>query len=139
MEQADFVFQVIRIRKALRREFEERAAALGITAAQFRVLHRLWEGDGIHTSVLCCEGGSDAGTITGVLDRLEAKGLVRRERDLEDRRAVRVLLTPGGRELEQPLNEILRALDEQAMRGFSVEERGCLMRLLERAGGNLGA
>ena len=91
-----FVFWVSRIRKALRCEFEARAEALDITAAQFQVLRRLWQGDGIVTSTLTRDICSDGGTITGLLDRLEAKGLIRRERSAEDRRAVRVFLTQRG-------------------------------------------
>ena len=52
MNESGFVFWVSRIRKALRCEFEARAEALDITASQFQVLRRLWEGDGILTSTL---------------------------------------------------------------------------------------
>src|SRR5712671_6912471 len=102
MSDPSFVFWIGRIRKALRGEFEARAAELDITASQLQVLHRLWGGDGILTSTLTRDICSDGGTITGLLDRLEAKGLIRRERSSDDRRAVQVFLSPAGRELEQP-------------------------------------
>src|SRR6267142_2283263 len=92
MSDPNFIFAIGRIRKAMRREFETRAAGLEITAAQFLVLRRLWEGDGVPTSVITRDVCSDGGTITGLLDRLEAKALIRRERSTEDRRAVRVFL-----------------------------------------------
>jgi DNA-binding MarR family transcriptional regulator len=128
-----------RIRKALRREFEARAAGLDITASQLQVLRRLWEGDGILTSTLTRDVASDGGTITGVLDRLESKGLIRRQRSLEDRRAVHVSLTPAGRELEAPLTGMIGALNGQALEGFTPEESAALIRALERIGKNLGA
>jgi DNA-binding MarR family transcriptional regulator len=134
-----FIFQIGRIRKAVRREFEARAEPLGITAAQGQALRRLWEGDGILTSVLAGEVSCDGGTLTGVLDRLEAKGLIRRERCAADRRAVRIYLTPSGRALEPPLMEILKTINDQALEGLDVEERAQLIRLLARIGGNLGA
>src|SRR5947209_19955507 len=113
MNESGFVFWIGRIRKALRCEFEARAAALDITASQLQVLHRLWEGDGILTSTLTRDICSDGGTITGLLDRLEAKGLIRRERSTDDRRAVQVFLTPAGRVLQEPLMEILTARSEE--------------------------
>src|SRR5438046_6145824 len=138
MNEDSVIFWIGRIRKALRGEFEARAAALDITVPQFQVLHRLWQGDGILTSVLTRDIASDGGTITGLLDRLEAKALIRRERCLEDRRAVRVFLAPAGRELEQPLMQILKALNEQALEGFSGVERAQLVTALKRVGVNLG-
>jgi DNA-binding MarR family transcriptional regulator len=138
MSDISFVFWVSRIRKALRGEFEARTETMDITAAQFQVLFRLWQGDGILTSTLTRDICSDGGTITGLLDRLEAKGLIRRERSAEDRRAVRVLLTPAGRELEQPLMEILSAINEQALEGIRPEERAQLVDTLSRVGENLG-
>jgi DNA-binding MarR family transcriptional regulator len=127
------------IRKALRREFELRAASLDITASQFQVLRRLWQGDGVLISVLTREISSDGGTITGVLDRLESKSLIRRERCREDRRVIRVHLTLAGRDLEAPLMEILAELNEQALSSFSPEEQSALVDALERIGENLGA
>lgn len=134
-----FVFWMARIRKALRREFETHAAALDITASQFHVLYRLWQGDGIPTTVLAREAASDGSTMTGVLDRLEDKGLLRRERSREDRRTVHVYLTPTGRELESPLRERLAQLNEQALLGLTPEARTRLMESLAHIGGNLGA
>jgi MarR family transcriptional regulator, organic hydroperoxide resistance regulator len=134
-----FIQGIARIRKAMRCEFEARAAGLDITATQFQVLRRLWQGDGILTSTLTRDIASDGGTITGLLDRLEAKGLIRRERGTEDRRAVRVFLTPDGYKLELPLMEIVTAINERALEGFSPAERARLMDDLERIGENLGA
>lgn len=134
-----FVFQVGRIRRALRREFEARAAELGITVAQYVVLKTLWQEDGMLTSLLAKAADCDGSTMTGLLDRLEAKGLLRRERCPEDRRAVRVFITPAGRELEAPLMEILTAMNQQALEGLTADDRGCLARCLARIGANLGA
>src|SRR5436190_17340388 len=138
MNDDSFIFWIGRIRKGLRAEFEARAAALDITVPQFQVLHRLWQGDGILTSALTRDIASDGGTITGLLDRLEAKALIRRERCLEDRRAVRVCLAPAGRVLQHPLMIILNAINEQALEGFSSVERVELVTALKRVGENLG-
>lgn len=139
MDERRFSFQFGRIRKALRREFESRTAVFDITVAQFQVLLRLWSGDGLLTTVLAAEISSDCATITGVLDRLEGRGLIRRERCAEDRRAVRIFLTDSGRALEEPLMAALTAVEEQALEGLTPADRAELLRLLARVGGNLGA
>ncbi len=133
-----FVFRIARIRKALRREFDARAESFDITAAQFIVLHRLWREDGILISTLTRDVCSDGGTITGLLDRLETKELIRRERCREDRRVIRVFLTEAGQDLESPLMAIITAVGEQALEGFSLLEQRQLMQALERVEGNLG-
>jgi len=130
---------IVRLSKALRRAFEERAVALDVTVPQFQVLRCLWRGDGLQTSALAREAGSDYGTMTGVLDRLESKGWIRRERSSEDRRAVQIWLTPAGRALEEPLMEILNDLNQLALDGLAPEEQTQLIAALEKVGRNLDA
>jgi DNA-binding MarR family transcriptional regulator len=110
-----FIFSLARMGKALRRELDAGVAGFQITPPQFQVLHRLWQGDGILTTELSKEACSDAGTITGVLDRLEAKEMIRRERSAPDRRAVRIYLTETGRGLQEPLMAVLAKINGQAL------------------------
>lgn len=126
-----------RIRKAFRYEFEARAAALDITAAQFQVLHRLWRGDGVLTSVIAKDICTTGSTLTGVLDRTESKGLIRRAASASDRRAVEIWLTPEGRELEEPLMKIVHDIGEKALSGFSEGQRTQFLDALEKVGDNL--
>lgn len=137
MPETNFITRIMQLRKALRREFEILAAPLDITACQMQVLKRLWIGDGIATSVLTQEAGSDGGTVTGVLDRLESRGLIRRERSTQDRRLVQIWLTPEGRALEEPLKQIVAAINQQALDGLSEEQKLSLMQILETVGRNL--
>lgn len=139
MNETLFIAWIGRIRKALRREFEVRAAPLDITAAQFQVLKRLWMGDGIPTSQLTLDAGSDGGTVTGILDRLESRKLIRRERSTEDRRAVKIWLTEEGRSLQAPLMAIVNSINEQALDGLKAEERALLVKSLEKVSANLNA
>jgi DNA-binding MarR family transcriptional regulator len=137
MEELNFVHWIAATRKALYRAFEAHAEAFDLTTAQFQVLKRLWQGDGIPTSVLTKDICSDGGTVTGLLDRLEAKGLVSRERNPEDRREVRIGLTERGRELEAPLMKIVNAVNERAIRGLDPEERRRLIAVMKKIGDNL--
>ena len=138
MENAFLTHWLGRIRKSIRHDFEQHAEALDITTAQFQVLRRLWQGDGIFTTMLTKDVCSDGGTITGLLDRLEAKALIRRERSTSDRRAVQVYLTPAGRGLEKPLMDIIRSINDRALTGFSEVETEALRCALQRIGENLG-
>jgi DNA-binding MarR family transcriptional regulator len=139
MNQPYFVTRIARIRKALRREFETRAAGLEITASQLQVLRRLWEGDGITTSVLTQDASSDGGTVTGVLDRLENKGLIRRERSAQDRRAVQIWLTDEGHALEAPLMEIINEINDIALDGLSERQQTQLLKALDKVRANINA
>lgn len=70
--------------------------------------------------------------ITRLLDRLEAKGLVRRERCATDRRLVHAWITPEGLDLLARLDGPVDAADDSAVGGLSEEEIRTLTRLLER-------
>ncbi|MBX3734761.1 MAG: MarR family transcriptional regulator [Verrucomicrobiae bacterium] len=70
----------------------------GLTPAQFNLLNLLSEtGDGLTQSDLSRELLTHRSNITGLVDRLEARGLVQRREQSGDRRAWRVVLTPDGR------------------------------------------
>lgn len=69
---------------------------LGLTYPQYVVMLALWEGDGVTVNVLGERVGLDSGTLTPLLKRLEAAGLLARQRDTDDERRVRVLLSAAG-------------------------------------------
>jgi DNA-binding MarR family transcriptional regulator len=74
---------------------------LGLTYPQYLVLLVLWEGDGITVSQLGERLSLDSGTLTPLLKRLEASGLLQRLRDSADERRVLLQLTHAGRALKQ--------------------------------------
>jgi len=86
---------------AFTRFYKPRLDALGLTYPQYLVLIVLWEGDDITVNTLGSRLFLDSGTITPLLKRLEARGLVKRRRDEDDERQVRILLTPEGRALRE--------------------------------------
>lgn len=119
------------------RRFQERLEPFGLTPFHWVVLCCLWEEDGLATCSIGEKLQQVGGTLTGVLDRMEERGLIRRERDPRDRRIWRIWLTTAGRELEDILLPIALELKEQAMQGFSTEERQLFSRLVDRAIANL--
>lgn len=79
---------------------------LGLTYPQYLVMLALWERDGQMVSELGGRLSLDSGTLTPLLKRLEAGGLVTRMRDVQDERRVHVTLTAAGRRLKLRAQEI---------------------------------
>jgi len=73
---------------------------LGLTYPQYLAMLVLWERDGLIVSELGERLFLDSGTLTPLLKRLEAAGLVARIRDVQDERRVHVSLTAAGRKLK---------------------------------------
>src|SRR5690606_28765882 len=77
--------------------------------------------------------------VTRFLDRLEEKGLVRRERCAEDRRQVHCWITPAGLELLQSMDARIDQADDHSVRNLSPEEIRQLLDLLQRVRRGIGA
>jgi len=92
-------FAVYAAGHAFTRFYKPRLDAIGLTYPQYLVFLVLWEEDGLTVKALGEKLFLDSGTITPLIKRLEARGLVRRQRDEEDERQVRIHLTPEGRAL----------------------------------------
>ena len=73
---------------------------LNLTYPQYLVMLALWERDGQTVSELGAQLSLDSGTLTPLLKRLEANGLVARLRDVADERRVHITLTAAGRKLK---------------------------------------
>ena len=127
-------FAVYAAGHAFTRFYKPRLDALGLTYPQYLAFLVLWEEDGLTVKALGDRLFLDSGTITPLLKRLESRGLVRRQRDAEDERLVRIFLTEGGRALREqalaiPL-EVGKALGGDAEAG-AVMRKG-LQQLRER-------
>jgi DNA-binding MarR family transcriptional regulator len=119
------------------RRFQEQLEPFGLTPFHWLVLCCLWQEDGLPTSSIGDKLQQVGGTLTGVIDRMEERKLVRRERDPNDRRIWRIWLTPAGRELQDVLPPIAIGLREQAMNGISIADRELFSELVDRAIANL--
>lgn len=86
---------------AMTKVYKPLLEALDLTYPQYLVMLVLWEQDGLTVSDLGARLYLDSGTLTPLLKRLEAAGLLGRLRDASDERRVRVQLTATGRALRQ--------------------------------------
>ena len=109
---------------AFARRYKPLLATLGVTYPQYLCLLVLWEQDGLSVKEIGQRLLLDSGTLTPLLKRLEAMGLLQRRRDRDDERVVRISLTARGRELRATAEKI----PPQLMRatGCSTAELGAL-------------
>jgi MarR family transcriptional regulator, organic hydroperoxide resistance regulator len=74
---------------------------IGLTYSQYAVMLVLWELDTVPLGLLCSRLQLDTGTLSPLLKRLEAEGLITRRRRLEDERTMQLTLTRTGRALRE--------------------------------------
>ncbi|GGY07811.1 MarR family winged helix-turn-helix transcriptional regulator [Streptomyces hiroshimensis] len=111
---------------------------LGLTYPQYLAMLVLWEEPGPQPVKAIGERlRLDSGTLSPLLKRLEAAGLVARERSVEDERSVVVRLTEAGEALRERALPVPRRIVTAT--GLSLEEALTLRALLERLTGNLDA
>lgn len=102
---------------AVGRTYKPLLDELGITYPQYLVLVALWNEDGQTVGSLAERLGLESSTITPLIKRLEASGLVKRERHQDDERRVSAYLTKRGRELEKESECLgLRLLERSGMK-----------------------
>lgn len=130
-------YRIKLLSQLLGRKFQERLDPFGLTLFHWVVLCCLWEEDGLAISSIGEKLQQVGGTLTGVLDRMEARGLIRRERDLNDRRVWRIWLTEDGKSLKDILPPIAVEIREEAMQGISGADRQRLSELVDLAIANL--
>ncbi|KTT22944.1 MarR family winged helix-turn-helix transcriptional regulator [Pseudacidovorax intermedius] len=109
----------------------------GPTYPQWVPLHKLHASSARTVAELARECQLDTGAMTRLLDRLEAKDLVRRVRSQEDRRVVNLELTPEGMSAAQKVPAVLSRIHNEVLAGFSEAEwkqlKSYLQRILENA------
>ncbi len=130
-------YRIKLLSQLLTRKFQELMEPYGLTAFHWLVLCCLWEEDGLPTCSIGEKLQQVGGTITGVLDRMEERGLIRRERDIDDRRVWRIWLTEAGKQLETVLPPLAMEVREQALEGISPQEREQLSQLVDQLIANL--
>jgi DNA-binding MarR family transcriptional regulator len=121
-----------RILSTVADEVERGMEPNGLTNAQWIPLFKLYTGSASTVAELARECQLDAGAMTRLLDRLEAKGLLRRLRSSEDRRVVNLELTKEGRVAAQEIPGVLCRVQNAHMQGFSHEEWTTLKSMLRR-------
>jgi MarR family transcriptional regulator for hemolysin len=134
----NYAFEVVETARLIRREANKRAAVLGATKAQWRVLAWLKRtGDGARQVELAEGLDVEPITLCRMIDRLEEAGLVERRRDESDRRAWRIHLTPAAAPMLVKLEEMGLAFNADMLAGISEADRETVLRVLGQMRSNL--
>ena len=95
----------------------------GLTIGQPKVLEYLSEHDGSNQTEIARGCHIEAASLTSVLNRMEEKGMVQRKMLHGNRRTYHIFLTPFGVEQQEHVERAFAELEEQALSGFTPEER----------------
>jgi DNA-binding MarR family transcriptional regulator len=123
--------------RLLRADFAGRVPGYALTPALSRLLLYLQRYPGCRQVEIADWLEITPVTVGRMLDRLEKRGLVRRESDPDDRRVFRVHLDDSARPHMARLDALVERTGEQAFRGLSLQERAALLSALERVHDNL--
>jgi MarR family transcriptional regulator for hemolysin len=109
--------------KLLREAADQAMSGHGVRVGQHIVLNALWDQDGLTPGEIARRLGTTTPTIVNTATRMEEAGLVARRPDPADARLVRLLLTPHGMSVREPVREARTALEEQATATLTAQER----------------
>jgi DNA-binding MarR family transcriptional regulator len=134
----NYAFEVGETARLIKREANRRAALLGATKAQWRVLVRLHRaGGGLRQVELAELLDIEPITLCRIIDRLAESGLVKRQRDAEDRRAWRLHLTEAATPIIAQLEQMGLRFNAELLDGIPEKDRAIVLRALETMRGNL--
>ena len=130
-------FLLNKLAHQLTERLDKRLQQHGVSISQWAILALLWSADGLSQYELQQRLGVQGATITGLLNRMARLDLILRRKDESDRRIQRIFLTPRARSLERILWREAQEVNEQALSGFSPEEKALFLRLIIWASANL--
>jgi len=120
-QKREFAFVLNDVARLLRTYADQRARQFGMTRAQWAVLARLEHNEGLKQSELAEMLDLQPITLTRLVDRLCANGLIERRADLDDRRVKRLYLTPQARPLMDRLADLGDDLMGTVLEGYDAK------------------
>lgn len=125
-------YLVNRVRTSLFNAIDHELAPLEVTSAQYIIMAQLFYGMAESPSQICQSISYDPGAMTRMIDRLEAKGVIRRVRHPQDRRAITLELTDEGKAVFPKLRLSVINVMNRFLKGFTKSEARQLEGLLQR-------
>ena len=132
-------FLVASLRTRIFKAVDIEMAKLGFTSAQWPILRLVATGATPTAADLCRQLNYDTGSMTRMLSRLERKGVIVRKPSEEDRRIVRLHITPAGRKLYPKLRDVVIRVLNHLTADFSADDVRQASGLLRRMRENLAA
>lgn len=125
------------IARLLRKRFDKRARALGLTRAQWQALCVLRRYPGIHQAELADKLDVEPMTVARLVDRLEYAGWLERRQDSKDRRAKHLYLTERVQDIVSQIRDLALEIRREAMKGLTQEEHIALVAVLKKIKNNV--
>lgn len=129
-------FSLYATAKEMVRACQPELSDLGLTYTQYLAMTVIWETKTVHLKTIGEAIFLDSGTLTPLLRKLEAKGLITRERLRSDERAMSIGLTAKGKALQKRAKHIPELLAGKL--GLTTEELATLQQLMRKSLVNLG-
>ena len=123
--------------RLLRRGFDARARALGVTRPQWHALGSISRNQGLNQGALADLLDVEAITVGRMIDRMQDAGLVERRADPADRRAWKLFTTEKGERFLADLRPSAHETVEAALEGLDEAQRASLMAMLGKVRANL--
>jgi len=130
-------FLIHEVANAISQGYSRVMAPLGLTRPQVRVLVWVGYSPGITQTELCELIGTSPMALTGLLDRMEAKNLVKREENPSDRRAKRLFMTDGALALKPEMEKIATEYRQAVRAGLEPEDIATAQRVLNTMKANV--
>ena len=125
-------YQLRRAQSAIFQDFFEKIAEDGLTPGRHGLLMLIDQNAGLSQTDLASATGIDRTSMVAILDKLEAKGWVKRQRSREDRRRHQIDLTPQGKTLLKQLWPKILQHEAEVCQRLTSQEIPTLLRLLEK-------
>ncbi|MGJ8605659.1 MAG: MarR family winged helix-turn-helix transcriptional regulator [Marivita sp.] len=135
----DSLIALRRILRATELYARDLAHAVGLTPAQLRVLQIVDERDSVTPKALSTQMGVSQATVSALVDKLVAQGLVERVPSIQDRRQINVTVTVDGRARMERAPDALQQRYARAFLGLAEWEQAQLVATLERVADMLDA
>ncbi|MBI5966405.1 MAG: MarR family transcriptional regulator [Deltaproteobacteria bacterium] len=126
-----FVFLLAKAYQRAHGLLKKKLLPFGLTPVQHLILSVLADEGPLSPAEISERTVVDSATLSGVLDRMAEAGLIKKEESLEDRRSLRVSITPKAKGMKEMLAEQRKAVNEELTRALSLEERLLLKRMLK--------
>ncbi len=104
---------------------------MNLTPIQYAALHTAWREPGLDQRTLAARIGFDPSTIGGVIDRLEARGLVERQMSAVDRRDRNLPRTPAGAAMLEAAQPSVLSTQARLLKPLSAAEKKEFIRMLQ--------
>lgn len=133
-------FLITQIKQLQGRVFQRLLTESGVeefNGPQGRILYVLWQGDGIPIAQLVQQTGLAKSTLTAMLGRMEAAGLITRGPSESDGRQVIIGLTPKARGLQDRYDQVSERMNQLFYQDMTQQDADALDALLDRIVANL--